>query len=154
MEVVLYQPLIPQNVGAVARTCAATSSSLHLIKPFPFELSDRAVRRAGLDYWHLVDVYLWESWEEYWKVNFNKPHYAIETSGVRTIFEVKLELNSIFVFGTETTGIEPKVLSQIDNILSIPIKPGSVRSLNISNCVAITLYETLRQNNFQGLFNL
>lgn len=152
MEIVLYQPLIPQNVGAIARTCAATGSKLHLIKPFPFELTDRAVKRAGLDYWHLVEVQVWENWFEYWSKNSFKPHYAIETVGSKSIFDLYLGLDSVFIFGKETTGLDENVLKSGVKILTIPTKPGTVRSLNLSNCVAITLYETLRKNNFQSLF--
>ncbi|MCS6893364.1 MAG: tRNA (cytidine(34)-2'-O)-methyltransferase [Deltaproteobacteria bacterium] len=151
MEVVLYQPLIPQNVGAVARTCAATDAVLHLIRPFPFELSEKAVRRAGLDYWHLVKVIVWESWTSYWEVNQKKKHWGIEVDGKNSIFEVKISTEDVFVFGKETTGLDYKVREAMLEILRIPVKPDTVRSLNLSNCVAITLYEALRQTGFKTL---
>ncbi|MCS6960915.1 MAG: tRNA (cytidine(34)-2'-O)-methyltransferase [Deltaproteobacteria bacterium] len=151
MEITLYQPLIPQNVGAIARTCAATGTLLNLIKPFPFELTEKRVKRAGLDYWHLVRVSVWESWTEYWNRKKNFRHWLIETPGNRNFFSEKFDLNDIFIFGNETQGVDSFVRDLLKDCLYIPVVPETVRSLNLSNCVAIVVYECLRQNQFRGI---
>jgi tRNA (cytidine/uridine-2'-O-)-methyltransferase len=152
MEVTLYQPQIPQNVGSVARTCAATGIKLNLIKPFPFELSDRAVKRAGLDYWHLVRLEIFDSWQEYWgKMNCCR-HWVIETYGSKSLFSVRFCPQDVLIFGRETTGVCQEVLQCVskDSIVFIPVLKNTVRSLNLSNCVTLAVYESLRQFNFKG----
>lgn len=145
MEIVLYQPLIPQNVGAVARTCAALSTRLHLIKPFPFEISERRVRRAGLDYWHLVDLDVWDSWQHYWEQNSTKRHWVVDIPGDTSLYEAELKFDDVFIFGQETKGVGQEVRSQIGRSIFIPILPNTVRSLNLSNCVAVVSFEVVRR---------
>ena len=152
MEVTLYQPQIPQNVGSIARTCAATAIKLNLIRPFPFDISAKAVKRAGLDYWPLVKLEVFESWEDYWRRNKDKNHWIIETCGNRSLFEVRLHLDDVLVFGKETTGVSEEVIDCIggNGVVFIPVLKNTVRSLNLSNCVAIAVYECLRQQEFRG----
>jgi tRNA (cytidine/uridine-2'-O-)-methyltransferase len=152
IQIVLDRPLIPQNTGSIARSCAATGAELHLIGPLGFEITEKQVRRAGLDYWPYVKLFQHTSFEEY--LTNVKPDniWLIETCGSKNYCDAKLGPNDAFVFGQETKGIDPVLLKEFDpeKILNVPILCEQVRSLNLSNCVSIVLYEALRQNNFQA----
>lgn len=151
-NVVLVEPEIPQNTGNISRTCAATHTVLHLVKPLGFEISDRTLKRAGLDYWQYLDVRYYDSFEElYAKYSANANFYFFSTKGVKRYSDVKFKDGDFLVFGKETHGLpEPLLERHYDNTLRIPMWEN-LRSLNLSNSVALTLYEALRQNDFAGL---
>lgn len=151
-NVVLVEPEIPQNTGNISRTCAATHTVLHLVKPLGFEISDRTLKRAGLDYWQYLDVRYYDSFEElYAKYSANANFYCFSTKGVKRYSDVKFKDGDFLVFGKETHGLpEPLLERHYDNTLRIPMWEN-LRSLNLSNSVALTLYEALRQNDFAGL---
>lgn len=149
-NIVLVEPEIPQNTGNIARTCAATGCVLHLVKPLGFEISDKYLKRAGLDYWQFVDVKLWENLEELAAAYPDGSFYYFTTKGRRRYDEVKLEKNCFLVFGKETKGLpEELLIKHPDECLRIPML-GDLRSLNLSNSVAIAVYEGLRQHCFEG----
>lgn len=154
LNVVLYQPEIPANTGNIARTCLATDTTLHLIHPLGFSTEDKMLRRAGLDYWKSVKIKEYDSIEELYKTYTNGIFYYIENFGTKhyTDFDYSnTKENLFFVFGRETNGI-PSVLinGKEDKCLRIHMN-DQVRSLNLSNTVAIILYEALRQQGFPGL---
>ncbi len=151
-NVVLVEPEIPQNTGNISRTCAATHTVLHLVKPLGFEISDRTLKRAGLDYWQYLDVKYYDSFEElYAKYSASANFYFLSTKGVKRYSDVKFKDGDFLVFGKETHGLpEPLLERHYDNTLRIPMWEN-LRSLNLSNSVALTLYEALRQNDFAGL---
>ena len=151
MHIVLVNPEIPQNTGNIARTCAATGAKLHLIEPLGFELSDRYLKRAGLDYWHMMTLELHADWqafcEEYPDARL---HYAT-TKAPRDYCAVEYGPDDFLVFGRETRGLDEELLAaNYDRCVRIPMRPDA-RSLNLSNSVAIVLYEALRQQGFPGL---
>lgn len=151
MHVVLYEPEIPQNTGNIARTCAVTGTNLHLIKPLGFSVSDRYLKRAGLDYWHLVNIEYHESFAE---LRAKYPHnnfYFATTKGKRFYTQVNYTPDDFLVFGPETRGL-PKGLLEANEpyCIKIPMREDT-RSLNLSNSVAIVLYEALRQLGFPNL---
>ncbi|NLM96796.1 MAG: tRNA (uridine(34)/cytosine(34)/5-carboxymethylaminomethyluridine(34)-2'-O)-methyltransferase TrmL [Halanaerobiaceae bacterium] len=151
MNIVLVEPEIPQNTGNIARTCAVTSSSLYLIKPLGFSTDDRYLKRAGLDYWDKLDIYYYDSiydlMEEYKNSNF----YFATTKAARTYTEITYKKDDFLVFGKETAGLPENLLKEnINNCIRIPMGIED-RSLNLSNAVAIILYEALRQLDFPGL---
>lgn len=150
MNIVLFQPEIPPNTGNVARLCAATHTRLHLIEPFGFKLDDRALKRAGMDYWQHVRWQRWPSWSEF---RFQLPPDArvwfVESQGPRHYAEVSYGPDDYLVFGRETAGLPQTLLEAApDRWLRIPMFNADARSLNLSNCVAIVLYEALRQQRF------
>ncbi|MBE5743416.1 MAG: tRNA (uridine(34)/cytosine(34)/5-carboxymethylaminomethyluridine(34)-2'-O)-methyltransferase TrmL [Clostridiales bacterium] len=150
-NVVLVEPEIPQNTGNISRTCAATNSSLHMIKPFGFELSDKHLKRAGLDYWQYLDVHYYENLTEFFEKNKGGNFYFMSTKGNKVYSEVNFKDGDFLIFGKESHGLpEPLLKDNYDKTLRIPMF-GNLRSLNLSNSVALTLYEALRQNNFEGL---
>ncbi|HBG16078.1 MAG TPA: tRNA (uridine(34)/cytosine(34)/5-carboxymethylaminomethyluridine(34)-2'-O)-methyltransferase TrmL [Firmicutes bacterium] len=145
MNIVLFQPEIPQNTGNIARLCAATNSKLHLIEPFGFILDDRHLRRAGLDYWSLVEVQTYLDFEEFSLVNQEGRFFYLTTKGQQFYYEVNFLPNDYLIFGPETRGLPPEILSlNPSHNLRIPMRPEA-RSLNLANSVAIVLYEALRQ---------
>ena len=151
MHIVLYAPEIPQNTGNIARTCAATGSVLHLVEPLGFELSDKYLKRAGLDYWHLMELHVHPDFDalmaEYPQARY---HFAT-TKAPRSYDAVRYEPDDFLVFGCETKGLPESLLSRVyDRCIRIPMRPEA-RSLNLSNSVAIVLYEALRQQGFLGL---
>lgn len=152
MNVVLLEPEIPPNTGNVARLCAATRSTLHLIEPFGFRLDDRQLKRAGLDYWgHLT----WRRWPDWTTFQKELPPGArlwlVESRGTRHYAQADYQPDDYLIFGRETAGLPEKILEQFrDRWLRIPMFHAGVRSLNLSNCVALVLYEALRQNGFSG----
>ncbi len=150
-SIVLFAPEIPQNTGAIARTCAATGASLHLIKPLGFDISDAAVKRAGLDYWHLVDVHVYEDVEQYLAENGDDGLWLLSTKAPRSYAEADLSGGVSLLFGRETSGLpEPLMERYRDRCLRIPMRPRA-RSLNLASSASILLYEALRQQGFPGL---
>ena len=151
LNVVLHEPEIPQNCGNIARTCAATGSVLHLIKPLGFDISEKAVRRAGLDYWHLVDVRVYEDLADFFQKNDVKVLRCLSTKAPRGYAEVDYPDGSFLLFGKETRGLPEDFLEDhYEETVRIPMRPEA-RSLNLSNAVAITVYEALRQQEFPSL---
>lgn len=150
-SVVLFAPEIPQNTGAIARTCAATGTVLHLIKPLGFDISDAAVKRAGLDYWHLVDVRVYEDVEEYLRVNGDEDLWLLSTKAPRSYADADLSGGVSLMFGRETSGLPEDLMARYhDRTIRIPMKPRA-RSLNLASSASIILYDALRQQGFPGL---
>ena len=152
MHVVLVEPEIPPNTGNVARLCAATGTTLHLIEPFGFKLDDAQLKRAGLDYWRHVEWHRWKSWAEF-AANLSRGArlWFIESGGARNYSEVRYAPDDYFVFGRETAGLPVLLLEEnCERWLRIPMFHQEARSLNLSNCVALVLYEALRQQGFTG----
>lgn len=147
MMIVLIEPLIPQNTGSIARTCAATKTPLHLVGKLGFEITEKNVRRAGLDYWPYVELYQHQTWDEF--IEKAKPDtcWFFECVGERSYTDAKFSSNDALVFGCETVGLTPEFLKPFpkEQILKIPFECPHVRSLNLSNCVSIGLYEARRQ---------
>lgn len=152
LDIVLVEPEIPHNTGAIARTCAATGARLHLVKPLGFDISDRAVKRCGLDYWHLVDISVYECLDEYFEKNGDDGLYLATTKAPRAYFEADLSLERVsLMFGKETAGLPGWLREKYrDRCIRIPMI-SEARSLNLSNSAAILAYETLRQQGFPGL---
>lgn len=150
-HIVLYAPEIPQNTGAIARTCAATGTVLHLIKPLGFDISDAAVKRAGLDYWHLVDVRVYENLEEYFDKNGDDNLWLLSTKAPRSYAEADFSAGVTLMFGRETSGLPEELMTRyLDRSIRIPMKPRA-RSLNLAASAGIILYDALRQQGFPGL---
>ncbi|WP_050182248.1 tRNA (uridine(34)/cytosine(34)/5-carboxymethylaminomethyluridine(34)-2'-O)-methyltransferase TrmL [Domibacillus robiginosus] len=154
VHVVLYQPEIPANTGNIARTCAATGTPLHLIRPLGFSTDDKMLKRAGLDYWEFVDITYYDSLEEFFEKNSNGHMYYLSKFGKQDHAKFDYsdtEQDHYFMFGKETTGL-PKdlIAANMDRCLRIPMNEH-VRSLNLSNTAAILIYEALRQQGFPGL---
>ena len=151
MHIVLVNPEIPQNTGNIARTCAATGAKLHLIKPLGFELSDKYLKRAGLDYWHMMTLEIHESWADFCeKYPGARLHFAT-TKAPRDYCSASYADEDFLVFGRETKGLDEDLLAgNYEKCIRIPMMPDA-RSLNLSNSVAIVLYEALRQLSFPGL---
>lgn len=148
MNIILHEPEIPHNTGNIGRTCVATGTSLHLIKPLGFSIDEKSVRRAGLDYWDKLDVHLYESFEDFCEKHPDAIVYMATTKAKHTYAEVKYEDNSFIMFGKESAGIPEDILIKYpDTSIRIPMEPA-IRSLNLSNAVAIVLYESLRQQDF------
>ena len=151
LNIVLHEPEIPQNCGNIARTCAATGSVLHLIKPLGFDISEKAVRRAGLDYWHLVDVRVYENLEDFFARNDVRQLWCLSTKAPRSYTEAEFHDGCYLLFGKETKGLPEDFLeAHYDQTVRIPMR-SEARSLNLSNAVAITVFEALRQLDFPGL---
>ena len=151
-HIVLVEPEIPQNTGNIARTCAATGCTLHLIKPLGFEISDKQLKRAGLDYWNLVDVLVHESFDEVLaSAERQARFYYFTTKAPRAYTEASFTKGDYLVFGKETKGLDEELLvAHKEECVRIPMREES-RSLNLSNSVAVAVYEGLRQNAFDGL---
>ena len=151
LNIVLVEPEIPQNCGNIARTCAATGCVLHLIRPLGFDISDKAVKRAGLDYWHLVDVRDYENLEEFFRKNDVPQMWCLSTKAPKSYAEAEFSDGCYLFFGKETRGLPEEFLEQHrSQCIRLPMR-SEARSLNLSNSVAITVYEALRQLNFPGL---
>ena len=151
LNIVLVEPEIPPNCGNVARTCAATGCVLHLIRPLGFDISDKAVKRAGLDYWHLVDVRDYENLEDFFAKNTVQQMWCLSTKAPRSYAEAEFQDGCYLFFGKETKGLPEDFLeAHRDSCIRIPMREDA-RSLNLSNSVAITVYEALRQLDFPGL---
>ncbi|MDC7221887.1 MAG: tRNA (cytidine(34)-2'-O)-methyltransferase [Spirochaetales bacterium] len=151
VNIVLYEPEIPQNTGNIARTCAATGASLHLIHPLGFSVDEKHVRRAGLDYWDLLDIHHYDNWADFLSKNGEGSFFFATTKAKKHYAQVEYGENCYIIFGPESRGLPEELLVEYrnDNI-RIPMK-GEARSLNLSNAVAILAYEALRQGDFAGL---
>lgn len=151
LNIVLVEPEIPQNCGNIARTCAATGSRLHLIRPLGFDISEKAVRRAGLDYWHLVEVLDYENLEDFFRRNHVEQMWCLSTKAPRPYTQARFDDGCYLFFGKETKGLPEDFLAQHEHeCIRLPMR-AEARSLNLSNSVAITVYEALRQLEFPGL---
>ena len=151
LHVVLVEPEIPANTGNIARTCAATGSVLHLIKPLGFDISDKAVKRAGLDYWHLVDVRVYDDLDAFFEKNQPQTLRLFSTKAPRSYAEADYPDGCYLMFGKETKGLPEELLAaHYDECVRIPIR-AEARSLNLSNSVAVGVFEALRQQEFPHL---
>jgi len=152
MHVVLVEPEIPPNTGNIARLCAATRTTLHLIEPFGFKLDDAQLRRAGLDYWQHLDWRRWPNWTAFQReLEPGARLWLVESRGPRHYAGIAYAPSDYLIFGRETAGLPQAILDQSPQTwLRIPMFHEKVRSLNLSNCVALVLYEALRQQGFPG----
>ena len=151
LNIVLVAPVIPQNTGNIARTCAATGSVLHLVRPLGFDISDSAVKRAGLDYWHLVDVHVYDDLDELFAKNDVRQMRLFSTKSPRSYAEADYEDGCYLFFGRETTGLPEEFLdAHYESCVRIPMR-AEARSLNLSNSVAVGVFEALRQLDFPHL---
>ncbi|MCL1848479.1 MAG: tRNA (uridine(34)/cytosine(34)/5-carboxymethylaminomethyluridine(34)-2'-O)-methyltransferase TrmL [Clostridiales bacterium] len=151
MHIVLHEPEIHQNTGNIVRTCKSTGSVLHLIEPLGFSIEDKKLKRAGLDYWHDMDIRIYGDFRDFCYANPNARLWLAETSGGIHYHQAEYGDNDYLVFGKETSGLPQNILERYPGrCLRIPMVKDN-RSLNLSNAVAIVLYEALRQNGFSGL---
>lgn len=151
MNIILHQPEIPGNTGNIGRTCVATGTSLHLIEPLGFRLDEKAIRRSGMDYWKDLDVHRYMNFEEFTKQHPGTKIWMATTKAKRSYTEVSFAPDDYIMFGKESAGIPEEILVQHEeNCIRIPMLP-TIRSLNLSNSVAIVLYEALRQNGFHDM---
>ncbi len=150
INIVLLEPEIPQNTGNISRTCAATGVTLHLIEPFGFEISDRTLKRAGLDYWKYLDVKYYKNIDEFFKANEGE-YFFFTTKAEKKYTDVSYKEGKIYlIFGKETKGLPEELLKQHrESCVRIPMQ-DEIRSLNLSNAAAIAVYEALRQRDFEG----
>ncbi|MGN1235802.1 MAG: tRNA (uridine(34)/cytosine(34)/5-carboxymethylaminomethyluridine(34)-2'-O)-methyltransferase TrmL [Christensenellaceae bacterium] len=150
-HIVLVEPEIPQNTGNIVRTCAATGAKLHLVRPLGFDVSEKAVRRAGLDYWHFVDISYYDSFEEVADKHPEGRFFFFTTKGRKVYSDNAFQDGDFLVFGKETKGLDEELLKAHPNeCLRVPMLEN-LRSLNLSNTVALALYEALRQTGFEGM---
>ncbi len=151
LNVVLFEPEIPQNTGNIARTCAASGARLHLIKPLGFSVDDRYLKRSGLDYWHLVDVAYYESIMEFFSLHAEAQLVFITKKASQSYAAISYSGKVCLIFGKETAGLPQDILdSHADRCVRIPMR-SEARSLNLSNAVAVVVYEACRQNGFDRL---
>lgn len=152
LNIVLVEPEIPQNTGNIARTCALTNTILHLVKPLGFSVEDKYLKRAGLDYWHLVEINYYENFKELIEKYPDKSFFYATTKGKNIYTNIEFTTDSFIVFGKETKGLPDNILdNNWDKTIKIPMKKQSKRSLNLANSVNIILFEALRQLNFPYL---
>lgn len=150
INVVLYSPEIPQNTGNISRTCAVTGANLHIIRPIGFEISDRTLKRAGLDYWDKLSVSYYDNYEDFLSKNPNAVMWFFSSKAGVVYSDVEYPDNVYLVFGSETRGLPEELISEnIERSVRIPMLP-TLRCLNLSNAVAIAVYEALRQGGFDG----
>ena len=150
-NIVLFEPEIPANTGNIGRTCVATGTRLHLIEPLGFSLSEKALKRAGMDYWKDLDVTTYVNWEDFCQKNPDAKIYYATTKARHVYSEVNYESDCYIMFGKESAGIPEEILKENpDTCVRIPML-GEIRSLNLSNSVAVVLYEALRQNAFDQM---
>lgn len=151
LNIVLYEPEIPANTGNIGRTCAATGTRLHLIEPLGFRLDEKSIRRAGMDYWKDLDVATYVSWQAFCEKNPGAKLYYATTKGRKVYSDAAFEPDCYLVFGRESAGLPEELLKENpDTCIRIPML-GETRSLNLSNCAAVVLYEALRQNGFEHM---
>lgn len=151
MNIVLHQPEMPANTGNIGRTCAATGTRLHLICPLGFRLDEKSLKRAGLDYWHELDVTLYDNFEDFLAKNPGAKIYMATTKAEKIYTEVAYEPDCYLMFGRESAGIPEELLVEYkETAIRIPMNED-IRSLNLSNSAAIVLYEALRQQDFAGM---
>ena len=150
INIVLHEPEIPQNTGNIARTCAATGTALHLIKPMGFNVDDKKLKRAGLDYWHELDITYYENLDDFFDKNPNADFYLYSTKAPRCYTEPQYKYPVFLFFGKESKGLPEDFLSSNhDRCVRLPMRE-SIRSLNLSNAVAVGVFEVLRQHGFEG----
>jgi tRNA (cytidine/uridine-2'-O-)-methyltransferase len=151
LNIVLFEPQIPQNTGNIARTCAVTGAKLHIVGPMGFSVDDKKLKRAGLDYWDKLDIVYYENTEEFLLKNGDKKLYFFTTKGLNKYTDINYEDDCYIIFGREDRGIDEDILyKNKDRCVRIPMIPH-LRCLNLSNSVAIAAYEVLRQWNFEGM---
>lgn len=151
MNIILHQPEIPQNTGNIGRTCVATGTALHLIEPLGFRLDEKSIKRAGMDYWQHLEVHRYTNFQEFLEKNPNAKIWMATTKAKHTYSEVTFGENDFIMFGKESAGIPEEILVDYeDTCIRIPMLP-EIRSLNLSNSVAIVLYEALRQQGFASM---
>ena len=151
INIVLHEPEIPQNTGNIARTCAATGASLHIIKPMGFTIDDKKLKRAGLDYWDKLNITYYENLEDFFSRNPDAVPYYFSTKAPQVYTDLTYPENSFIMFGKESRGLPEELLfAHPEQCVRIPMR-DSLRSLNLSNSVAIAVYEILRQDQFEGL---
>ena len=151
INIVLLEPEIPQNTGNISRTCAATGASLHLIEPFGFEINDKHLKRAGLDYWQHLDIHYYKNLKDFYTQNNQGSCFYFSTKAEKLYTDVSYDKKVYLFFGRETKGLPEKLLiKNRESCLRIPMLDG-LRSLNLSNSVAVAVYEVLRQRDFEGL---
>jgi len=150
MHLVLVEPEIPQNTGNVARTCVMTGTKLHLVEPLGFSLSEKEVRRAGLDYWQYLNLEIHSNFDELKQKNSASRFICFSTRGRDYYHRFAYRMDDFLVFGSETRGLDQKILNQAEIVLRIPMVDQVPRSLNLGNSVALVLYEALRQRDFPG----
>lgn len=150
-NIVLVEPEIPANTGNISRTCAVTGSRLHLVKPLGFDISDKQLKRAGLDYWRYLDVSVYENTDDFFEKNRGGRFFFSTTKGKNVYSDFEYRDGDYFVFGKETKGLDEVLLARHrESLIRIPMLP-TLRSLNLSNSVAIVIYEALRQSGFQNM---
>ncbi len=150
-HIVLVEPEIPQNTGNIARTCAVTGATLHLVRPLGFSVDDKQLKRAGLDYWNQLDVRYYDSFEEVEQTYPDARFFLLSTHASKNYADADYRDGDFLVFGKETAGLGERLLSRrSEDTFRIPMRNG-LRSLNLSNAVALVIYEALRQNDFPGL---
>lgn len=153
LNIVLFEPEIPQNTGNIARTCAATGAALHLVRPLGFEIDDRKLKRAGLDYWHLLNITYYDNTEDFFNKNAGGEFFFATTKGRHIYSDVRYPDNAFLIFGKETRGIDENILiKNEERCIRIPMI-DEARSLNLSNSVAVVAYEYLRQKGFPELLS-
>lgn len=151
LNIVLFEPEIPANTGNIGRTCVATNTRLHLIEPLGFRLNEKAIKRAGMDYWDDLDVTTYIDYNDFLEKNPGAKIYMATTKASKVYTEVKFEPDSYIMFGKESAGIPEEILVEHkENCIRIPMV-GDIRSLNLGNSVAVVLYEALRQNGFSHM---
>ena len=151
LNIVMVEPEIPQNTGNVARTCAATGARLHLVGPMGFKIDDKKLKRAGLDYWHFLGIKYYENLDDFFDKNKGCRFFCLSSKAPRSYADAEFRDGDFLVFGKESHGLpEPLLKEHYDNTLRIPMWQN-LRSLNLSNSVALTLYEALRQTGFSDL---
>lgn len=151
MHIVLVEPEIPANTGNISRTCSCTGISLHLVRPLGFSVDDKQLKRAGLDYWHLLDLHYYDSFDELLEKNPNGRFFYATTKAKKSYTDFAYQPDDFFVFGKETKGLPDELIQKnMDTAIRIPIKEDA-RSLNLSNAVAVVVFEALRQQDFPHL---
>ena len=151
LNIVLYSPEIPQNTGNISRTCAVTGAALHIIYPIGFDVSDRMLKRAGLDYWDKLDITYYEDYEDFLRKNPNADMYFFSSKGKKCYADVEYPEGAYLVFGKESVGLPEALIEEnVERCLRIPMRP-LLRCHNLSNSVAIVVYEALRQSGFEDM---
>ncbi len=151
INIILHEPEIPQNTGNIARTCAATGAALHIIKPMGFTIDDKKLKRAGLDYWDKLDITYYENLDSFFEMNPDAKPYFFTTKAQKAYTEIEYPTNAYIMFGKESRGLPEELLfDHPEQCVRIPMR-DTLRSLNLSNSVAIAVYEILRQDQFEGL---
>ncbi|MCL2617101.1 MAG: tRNA (cytidine(34)-2'-O)-methyltransferase [Defluviitaleaceae bacterium] len=151
LNIVLYQPEIAMNTGNVGRTCSVTGSRLHLVRPLGFVIDDKRLARAGMDYWHSLDVSFYDNFEDFMSKNNSPKVYMVETDARLRYTDVAFERGAYLMLGSESAGIPTSIQQSYDaTTIRIPMRDG-FRSLNLASCAAAVIYEALRQHDFPGL---